>query len=84
MRRVRFYNQNRSNNLLHIEIPGAIVNIRVNLRDREGREVNHIEIIPDDERRGGDGQGRVWDTDSNEDGTVTRLIRRPDRSEETA
>jgi len=78
MRRIYFGRRNRSGNLLHIEIPGAVVNIRVNLHDREGREVNHIEIIPDSASRGGDGQGRVWDVDSNEDGTVTRLIRRHD------
>jgi hypothetical protein len=78
MKRVEFSNRNRSDNLLHVEIPGGIVNIRVNLHDREGREVVNIEIIPDDQRRGGDGQGRIWDVDSNEDGTVTRLIRRPE------
>ena len=44
MKRIEFSNRNRSGNLLHIEIPGAVVNIRVNLRDNDGREVNHIEI----------------------------------------
>ena len=81
MKRIEFSNRNRSGNLLHIEIPGAVVNIRVNLRDNDGREVNHIEIIPDDEKRGGDGQGRVWDVDSNWNGTATRLIRRPHHAE---
>jgi hypothetical protein len=76
MKRMSFGRRNRSNNLLHIEIPGAIVNIYVNLHDREGREVNRVEILPENEHRGGDEHGRMWDVDSNSDGTVTRLIRR--------
>lgn len=76
MKRLTFSNRNRSGNLLHIEIPGAVVNIHVNLRDREGHEVNRIDILPDNEHRGGDAEGRMWDVDSNSDGTVTRLIRR--------
>jgi hypothetical protein len=77
MRRICFSRRNRSDNLLHIEIPGAVVNIRVNLHDHEGREVTRIDILPDNEHRGGDPEGRMWDVDSNSDGTVTRLIRRP-------
>ena len=47
MRRITFYNNNKSDNLLHIETEGAVINIRVNLHDTEGREVNHVEILPD-------------------------------------
>ena len=32
---------------LHIEAEGCIVNIRQELTDRFGRQVTHIEIIPD-------------------------------------
>jgi hypothetical protein len=77
MRRIGFGRNNRSGNLLHIEIPGAIVNIYVNLHDNQGREVTLVDILPDNEHRGGDEDGRMWDVDSNSDGTVTRLIRRP-------
>jgi hypothetical protein len=76
MRRIKFGRNNRSGNLLHIEIPGAIVNIRINLHDNQGREVTRVDILPDNEHRGGDEHGRMWDVDSNSDGTVTRLIRR--------
>jgi hypothetical protein len=38
--------QNRGK-LVHLEAPGCIVNIRVDLHDAEGREVTAIEIIPD-------------------------------------
>jgi hypothetical protein len=76
VKRINFNNNNHSDDLLHIEIPGAVVNIYVNLRDRDGREVNRVDIIPDDESRGGDASGHVWDVDHNDSGTVTRLIRR--------
>ena len=48
-RRISFYNTNRSDDILHIETEHCIVNIRVNLRDRQGKEVTHIEILPDDD-----------------------------------
>lgn len=32
---------------LHIEAEGCIVNIRQDLHDRLGRQVTHIEILPD-------------------------------------
>lgn len=73
MKRLTFYaKSNRSGNLMHIETDGCIVNIRVGLTDREGRQVTNVEIIPDDESRGGDGQGRIWHVD----GMIgTRVIR---------
>ena len=72
MKRIEFGPNNRSGNLLHIEVPGGIVNIRIGLHDVEGREVTSVEILPDGEDRGGDGEGRVWDMD----GGSSRLIRR--------
>lgn len=60
MQRLRFYPDEGAPALLHIELPGGIVNIRVGLTDAQGRAVNAIQISPDDETRGGDGQGRVW------------------------
>lgn len=47
MKRVSFFNSNRSGNLLHIETEGAVVNIRVNLHNNEGQQVTAISIIPD-------------------------------------
>ena len=47
MRIVSFYNNNRSNNVLHIETENCIVNIRVNLKDTAGNKVTSVEIIPD-------------------------------------
>lgn len=61
MKRIIFYaKQNRSGNLLHIETDGCIVNIQVGLTDRHGHQVTSVRIIPDDESRGGDGEGRIW------------------------
>lgn len=47
MKRISFYNTNRSDNLLHIETELCIVNIRVNLHNIHGDEVTSIEILPD-------------------------------------
>jgi hypothetical protein len=47
MRRIIFSESNRSGNLLHIEVPGGIVNIRVNLHDHDGRQVTSVEILRD-------------------------------------
>jgi hypothetical protein len=61
MKRMSFYAKgNRSGNLLHIETDGCIVNIQVGLHDVDGRQVTSVRISPDDESRGGDGQGRIW------------------------
>lgn len=35
-------------NVLHIETPNGIVNIRVGLRDRLGRAVDSVQCIPDE------------------------------------
>jgi hypothetical protein len=46
---------NRSRHrILHIEIPGGIVNIRHNLRDDQGREVTHVSVSVDGNRYAGD------------------------------
>jgi hypothetical protein len=47
MRRITFSEDNRSGNLLHIEVPGGIINIRVNLHDMAGHNVTSVEIIRD-------------------------------------
>jgi hypothetical protein len=76
MKTIQFYaGRNRSDDVLHIETDGCIVNIRVGLHDSDGRLVTHISVIPDDESRGGDGYGYVWDTP---DGPIGgRVVRRP-------
>lgn len=38
----------RPNELIHVETPLGIVNIRVGLSDRLGRAVDSIEVIPDE------------------------------------
>lgn len=60
MQTVQFYPDQGSPAVLHVELPGGIVNIRVGLTDADGRAVNAVEILPSDESRGGDGTGRVW------------------------
>lgn len=72
MRHITFGRHNRSGNLLHIEAEGCIVNIRVGLTDRDGNEVTSVEILPDDESRGGDGYGRVWHLDGTANNRVIR------------
>ena len=76
MKRIEFFaGRNRSDDLLHIETDGAVINIRVGLHDSDGRQVTSVEVLPDDESRGGDGYGYMWDTP---DGPIGgRLVRRP-------
>ncbi len=38
----------KTGNVLHIEIPNGIINIRVGLQDQKGRSIDSIEILPDD------------------------------------
>ena len=67
MKRISFYNTNRSGNMLHIETEGCIVNIRVGLHDTEGREVTSVSIKRDEYCN------EEWDLD----GTINnRLIKR--------
>lgn len=46
MRSIVFTERNRSDNLLHVETPLGIVNIRIGLRDATGRRVDSVEVIP--------------------------------------
>lgn len=59
MKRLSFTRQNKSGDLLHIEVPGAVVNIRVNLTTEDGREVTRVDVLPDDKTRGGN-----WEADT--------------------
>lgn len=64
MKRISFYaGRNRSDDLLHIETDGCVVNIRVGLRDDQGRMVTRVDVLPDDETRGPDGDGYYWHQD---------------------
>lgn len=48
MKRISFTSKNRDpDDTLHIETDLGIINIHVNLRDRLGRKVENISIIPD-------------------------------------
>lgn len=47
MRAIQFFDNNHSQDLLHIETVGCIINIRVNLHNVEGKEITSIEILPD-------------------------------------
>ncbi len=47
MKRVSFFKGNRSDNLLHIETEGCIVNIRIDLHNADSCPVTSIEILPD-------------------------------------
>ena len=59
MKRISFFKGNRSDNLLHIETEGCIVNIRVGLQEHGTyRDVTSIEILPDNGIR-----GEEWDID---------------------
>lgn len=60
MKHVTFSERNRSVDLLHIEVPGAIVNIRIGLADRLGRRVTRVSILADDESRSPDENGYYW------------------------
>ncbi len=61
MKRMTFHaGRNRSDNLLHIETDGCIVNIQVGFTDNGGRQVTRVDVLPDDDTRGGDGSGRYW------------------------
>lgn len=82
MRRESFYaSTNRSGNLLHIETDGCVVNIHVGLIDADGHEVTRVDVLPDDERRSPDEDGRYWHTEdvggNQLDGMVARVVRQP-------
>ena len=55
MKRISFYETNRSGDILHIEVPGAIINIRVGLTNFGNHRVTNIEVLADS------CQGEEWD-----------------------
>ena len=82
MRRESFYAAtNRSGNLLHIEVDGAIVNIHVGLHDNDGNQVTAVSVLPEDETRSPDLDGHYWhteDADGNDTrGAHIRVVRQP-------
>lgn len=66
---------NRSDNQLHIETDGCVVNLRVGLTDIEGRPITRVDVLPDSEYRGGDGVGNFWDVIPGDDPGVSRVVR---------
>lgn len=63
METIQFYANDSGRKTLHIETDGCVVNIDVGLTDAEGRQVTRVSVSPDDETRGGDGDGRIWRQD---------------------
>ncbi len=57
---------------LHLEIPGAVVNVRVGLHDQKGNEVTHISIAPD--RQCGDEWITDWGSSNGLTGGGCRLV----------
>lgn len=61
METVNFYAKGRrSGETLHIETDGAIVNLRVGLRDRYGHQVTRVDVSPMDESRSPEPDGSYW------------------------
>jgi hypothetical protein len=48
MKTIHFYKNNKSNNILHIETEGCIVNIRVGLTNINPNDTTHVEILPNE------------------------------------
>ena len=40
--------------MLHVEAPGCIINIRVDLTDEDGRAVTRVDVMADGDRYAGD------------------------------
>jgi hypothetical protein len=72
MRRVTFYKTNRSDNLLHIESEGVLINLRVNLESYLGQEVTNIQVHVDTEEGWRLGEATTWE---NGGGVGIRLIK---------
>lgn len=76
MKTITFYSAtNRSDDVLHIETDGCVVNIHVGLTNAEGQAVTRVDVQPDDNSRGGDGMGNVWEIAPNDGNGATRVIR---------
>ena len=69
MKTMRFYKTNHSDDILQIQTEGCIVNIRVNLRDRDGREITHVEILPDRDRANTE---PIWELDGVQNNRVIK------------
>ncbi len=77
MKRLSFHAKgNRSGNLLHVETDGCVVNIHVGLTDEQGRAVTRVDVLADNEGRGGDGEGRFWHVDG------PRVVRQDEDAED--
>jgi len=77
MKEIRFLEDNRSGDLLHILAPGCIINIQVNLTGPDGRPVTSVRISPDDDERSCDGNGYHWRLAGDSLSTDARVIRDP-------
>lgn len=75
MKTIRFYaDSNRSENLLHIETDGCVVNIHVGLTNSDGQKITRVDVLPEDASRGGDGEGRIWEIDPDDGVGVARVV----------
>lgn len=61
--------------LLHIELPGCIVNVRAKLTNQEGREVTSIEILPDSECSG---DTHVWRLEGSINNRLVKIEKVPE------
>ena len=59
MKRIEFNHKSRCR-VLHIEVPGAIINIRRGLCDTKGNEITSIEILRDTSCRSDEDPDREW------------------------
>lgn len=46
--RVISFSGKRGTDILHVEAPGCVINVRKNLRDTQGREVTRVDIKADE------------------------------------
>lgn len=70
MRRISFTRRNRSDNLLHIETDGAIINIRVGLTDLDNNPITRVDVIPDGDQFESPG----WIIHPDDRNGVTRVV----------
>lgn len=76
--RVIFGGHGQGKRTLQVVFEGGMVWIETGLADAEARRVSRVEIAADDDSRGGDGRGGIWDL--SEDGR--RIIRRDSPEDE--
>jgi hypothetical protein len=58
---VRFYGRPGQTRTLKVETDGVMVVIEVGLTTNDGRRVTRIDKVVDNEQRGGDATGAMWD-----------------------